>query len=114
MKQIVEEVAYNYATEKTKFRKDVLKEVDADNYVLRHSDCIKDFIRGAAWQANQSPWISIEDRMPEDEQLVLTSSSIYGIKLLVWNDHYNAWDDEDGDDVYCERDKIDAWMPIPE
>lgn len=114
MKQIVEEAAYNYATEKTKFRKDVLKEVDADNYVSRHSDCIKDFIRGVDWQANQSPWISIEDRMPEDEQLVLTSSSIYGIKLLVWNDHYNVWDDEDGDDVYCERDKIDTWMPIPE
>lgn len=71
------------------------------------------FKAGAEWQANQSPWINIEDRMPEDEQLVLTSSSTYGIKLLVWNDHYNVWDDEDGDDVYCERDKIDAWMPIP-
>lgn len=69
---------------------------------------------GAKWQAEQSPWISVEERMPEDEQLVLTRSSIYGVKLLVWNGHYNVWDDEDGDDVYCERDKIDAWMPIPE
>lgn len=30
MKQTVEEAAYDYATNKTKFRKDVLKEVDAD------------------------------------------------------------------------------------
>lgn len=72
------------------------------------------FVAGAEWQAKQAPWISIDERMPEDEQLVLTSSSIYGVRLLVWNGHYNVWDDEDGDDVYCERDKIDAWMPIPE
>nr|DAN48674.1 MAG TPA: Protein of unknown function (DUF551) [Caudoviricetes sp.] len=52
--------------------------------------------------------------MPEDNQLVLTSSGIYGTKLLVWNEYHNVWDDEDGDDVYCERDKIDAWMPLPE
>lgn len=72
------------------------------------------FIAGAEWQSKQSLWISVEERLPEDSQLVLTSSSIYGTKLLVWNDHYKVWDDEDGDDVYCERDKIDAWMSIPE
>lgn len=72
------------------------------------------FIAGAEWQLQQSPWISVEERMPEDNQLVLTSSGIYGTKLLVWNECHNVWNYEDGDDVYCERDKIDAWMPIPE
>lgn len=72
------------------------------------------FKAGAEWQQQQSPWISVEERMPEDNQLVLTSSGIYGTKLLVWNECHNVWDYEDGDDVYCERDKIDAWMPIPE
>ena len=47
MKQTVEEAAYDYAAQKTKFRKDVLKEVDADNYVYRHSDCMEDFQCGA-------------------------------------------------------------------
>lgn len=76
--------------------------------------CHDAFIAGAQWQLQQSPWISVEERMPEDNQLVLTSSGIYGTKLLVWNECHNVWDYEDGDDVYCERDKIDAWMPIPE
>ena len=43
MKQTVEEAAYDYATNKTKFRKDVLKEVDADTYVSRHADSMKIF-----------------------------------------------------------------------
>ena len=38
MKQTLEEAAYDYATNKTKFRKEVLKEVDPDNYVSRKSD----------------------------------------------------------------------------
>lgn len=104
MKQTVEEAAKEYA--------DNLYEPTDRGILYRETQ--KDFIAGVEWQAMQSPWISVNKRMPEDEQLVLTSSSIYGIKLLVWNDHYNVWDDEDGDDVYCERDKIDTWMPIPE
>lgn len=55
MKQTVEEAAYDYAAQKTKFRKDVLKEVDADDYVSRHSDCMEDFQCGVQWQAKQSP-----------------------------------------------------------
>lgn len=47
MKQTVEEAAYDYATNKTKFRKDVLKEVDADTYVSRHADSMDDFQCGA-------------------------------------------------------------------
>ena len=65
MKQTVEEAAYDYATNKTKFRKDVLKEVDADTYVLRHADSMDDFQCGAEWQSKQSPWISVKERLPE-------------------------------------------------
>ncbi len=35
MRQTVEEAAKDYAIGKTFFRKNVLKEVDADDYVLR-------------------------------------------------------------------------------
>lgn len=80
----------------------------------RESDPANAFQAGAMRQAKQSPWIRTEDRLPEDNELVLTSSSIYGTKLLVWNEFHKVWDDEDGDDTYCDRDKIDAWMPIPE
>ena len=71
MKQTVEEVAYDYATNKTKFRKDVLKEVDADTYVSRHADSMEDFQCGAEWQSKQSPWISVKERLPEEGQRVL-------------------------------------------
>lgn len=46
--------AYDYATHKTKFRKDVLKEVDADNYVSRHSDSMEDFQCGVEWERQQA------------------------------------------------------------
>lgn len=71
MKQSIVGAAYDYATEKTKFRKDVLKEVDADNYVARHSDSMEDFQCGAGWQAKQSPWISVNERLPNENEIVL-------------------------------------------
>lgn len=67
MKQSIEEAAHEYATEKTKFRKDVLKEVDADSYVSRRSDSMEDFQCGANWQAKQMAWVSVNDKMPEEE-----------------------------------------------
>lgn len=71
MKQSIEEVAYDYATQKTKFRKEVLKEVDADNYVSRHSDCMEDFQCGYNCRKEESPWISVKERFPEEQQHVL-------------------------------------------
>ena len=39
MRQTIEDAAKDYAIRKTSFRKNVLKEVDADDYVLREDDC---------------------------------------------------------------------------
>lgn len=64
MKQSLDEAAYCYATNKTEFRRDVLKEVNSDNYVTRHSDCRKDFLAGAQWQTKQPPWISVKEQLP--------------------------------------------------
>ena len=71
MKQTVEEAAYDYATNKTSFRKDVLKEVDADTYVSRHADSMEDFQCGAEWQSKQSPWISVKERLPEENENII-------------------------------------------
>lgn len=51
----IEKAAKDYSIGKTYFRRNVLKEVDADNYVLRKGNCSEDFIAGAEWQAKQSP-----------------------------------------------------------
>jgi hypothetical protein len=109
MKQTLEEAAYDYATNKTKFRKEVLKEVDPDNYVSRKSDCMEDFQCGAEWHAKQSPWISVEERLPENNTVVLTRGA-YGF-LICQLSSLGEW--ETGANVNKERLGITHWMPIP-
>lgn len=124
MKQSIEEAAHEYATEKTKFRKDVLKEIDADNYVSRHADCMRDFQCGAEWQAKQVLWIKAKDQLPfvdeddisEQSEPVLVIASArghYEPEILVYNKHYHVWDTADADDYCCDVSDNDLWMPIP-
>jgi hypothetical protein len=109
MKQTVEEAAYDYATNKTSFRKDVLKEVDADTYVSRHADSMEDFQCGAEWQSKQSPWISVKERLPENNTVVLTRGA-YGF-LICQLSSLGEW--ETGANVNKERLGITHWIPIP-
>jgi hypothetical protein len=118
MKQTVEEAAYDYATNKTKFRKDVLKEVDADTYVSRHADSMEDFQCGAEWQSKQSPWINVKERLPEPNKLVLcrmvSNGAIVSGYIVVSSGRspYVATDGgfefEDWNGYEC-----DMWMYIP-
>lgn len=109
MKQEIVEAAYDYATQKTKFRKEVLKEVDADTYVSRHADSMEDFQCGAQWQSKQSPWISVKERLPESNITVLTKGA-YGY-LICFLSNLGEW--ETGANVNEERLGITHWLPIP-
>lgn len=75
MKQTLEEVAYDYATEKTKFRREVLKEVDADNYVSRHADCMEDFQCGYNYCMEQSPWHEVSEEPKKGEHICVQVGS---------------------------------------
>lgn len=118
MKQSIVGAAYDYATEKTKFRKDVLKEVDADNYVPRHSDCMEDFQCGADWQAKQSPWINVNERLPNENEIVLcrmkSNGAIVSGYIFISPEGYACvstspnFEFEDYGGYEC-----DMWMPIP-
>lgn len=113
MKRSIEEAAYDYATEKTKFRKDVLKEVDADNYVLRHADCMEDFQCGVKWQAKQSPWINVEEPVPEEGQMVFALTQREGIFYIHQETFYRAkYLDGYGKWIHG-NSRVLAWMPIP-
>lgn len=32
--------------------------------------------------------------------------------MLYWNCHYECWDDEQGDDYYCDKNEIEKWCPL--
>lgn len=113
MKQTVEEAAYDYATNKTKFRKDVMKEVDADTYVSRHADSMDDFQCGAEWQSKQSPWISVKDKTgcdTSDDCIVMVAN---GDIFKAYFSSKNKWMKSNGGYYDEVIDDVVAWMPIP-
>lgn len=97
MKQTVEEAAKKYSN-------------DCRNR-QRHCEpyCIVDFISGAEWQSKQSPWISVNERLPENNTVVLTRGA-YGF-LICQLSSLGEW--ETGANVNKERLGITHWMPIP-
>lgn len=97
MKQTVEEAARGYSN-------------DCRNR-QRHCEpyCIVDFISGAEWQSKQSPWISVNERLPENNTVVLTRGA-YGF-LICQLSTLGEW--ETGANVNEERLGITHWMSIP-
>lgn len=76
------------------------------------------FKEGARWQANQSPWISVKERLPEESEFVLcrmvSNEAIVGGYIFVSPDGLPCvatlpnfeFDDYGG--YVC-----DMWMPMP-
>ena len=62
------------------------------------------FTAGSEWQAKQSGWISVEERLPEYNKRVFVLHSNGRIDSSVYHCD-NNWDSFDND--------IIAWMPIP-
>lgn len=111
MKQTVEEAAMNFANyesnnlDKLPFKVKTL--VDYDNGLTRG------FKKGADWQAKQSPWISVEEQLPEEGQKVFVLVMCYGTPCI-------------REEKFCRNSNLDrkdrwihgnsvvlAWMPIP-
>lgn len=72
------------------------------------------FKAGAAWQTKQSPWISIDEQFPKDKHPVLCSSQIYGKVVLCYDELSRTWSYPESGEFYCDWDKVDCWMLIPE
>lgn len=113
MGQTVEEAAKDYAIGKTFFRKNVLKEVDADDYVLRKDNCREDFKAGAEWQAKQSPWISVKERLPENQDIVLVRGE-YGGKATAYLHGKDSGFIVYGENAYKVFGEITHWCHIPD
>ena len=74
-----------------------------------HKQSYESFISGAEWQSKQSPWISVKERLPENNTVVLTRGA-YGF-LICQLSTLGEW--ETGANVNEERLGITHWMSIP-
>lgn len=64
-------------------------------------------------------WIKFSEQHPDDNQFCLVWDKYYGNpRILCWNEHYNCWDDEEGDDIEFSVEKnpnrVVYWMALPE
>ena len=76
------------------------------------------FEAGAKWADKnpKSPWISVEDRLPEPEKevIILNKSKQTDIDFLTddFEGGYYWWKSDEI--ICCDDDKITHWMPIPQ
>lgn len=116
MKQTVEEAAREYSNDQ------INRQHHCEPY------CIVDFKAGADWQAKQSPWISVEERLPEEEQRVLVGFLYYYkyddreaesrsyIDTFTYGN--SVWINDNGKsylgkDITRKDIKVICWQPIP-
>lgn len=86
------------------------------------------FIQGAEWHAKQSPWISVEERLPDKGQRVLVGFLYYykyddreaesRKHIDVFTYENGIWTTDDdisylGKSVEKDDIKVICWMPIP-
>lgn len=81
------------------------------------------FRKGAEWKAKQSPWISVNEQLPEESLInpsawsvtckvfVLTSNGNASISQRRWNCNTNRWEWKGSGSF---KDSIVSWMLIPE
>ncbi|MDO4929612.1 MAG: DUF551 domain-containing protein [Bacteroidales bacterium] len=75
---------------------------------------IKDaFIAGAEWQSKQSPWISVEDRLPDYDEQVIVHDAEYEEYFTHRSNNPFVQTDKDGWCSFSSRGKITHWMPVP-
>lgn len=103
MKQTLEEAA----RENILFNHRTVDKTLSGKYLAQFGEM--NFIQGAEWHAKQSPWISVEERLPEIDTMVLTKGA-YGF-LICYLSNFGEW--ETGANVNEERLAITHWMPIP-
>lgn len=104
MKQTVEEVA---------------REAAEDCYECHYDDSLEmrlvkeAFRQGAEWQSKQSPWISVNERLPEEGQKVFVLVMCYGTPCIR-EEKFRRSSNLDTKERWIHGNSIVlAWFPIP-
>lgn len=114
MKQTVEEAARTHWSEST-YNKDAELAYDERDCIvikaLAKAIALRAFKKGAEWQSRQSPWISVEDKLPSLNQKVI----VYNGKQ-VYMSHRTEKDYAKDTNSFLyglQTYNVVAWMPIP-
>jgi hypothetical protein len=87
------------------------------NLAYQRQAMLNMFIKGAEWQAKQSPWVSVKDRLPElgDPVLIRLKDGTVRLAVLDTDDNSDAyfWSDNYSYETISGWDTT-HWMPIPE
>lgn len=120
MKQTVEEAAKEARMASAETLTTYGTHTSLDDFTYLSHDEIAEaaFIKGAEWQAKQFPWISVKERLPEQNELVLcrmvSNGAIVSGYIFVEDKKtprvatQGSFEFEDWNDYEC-----DMWMPIP-
>lgn len=101
MKQTAEEAARGYSN-------------DCRNR-QRHCEpyCIVDFISGAEWQSKQSPWISVNERLPEESGYYFITDGAVVEKVYFFKKWNKFAELGEYSHLFYDEGVIKAWLPIP-
>lgn len=102
MKQTVEEAAKAFANKCYTANIKGGLDYHYDEFDMRNA-----FEAGAEWQSKQSPWISVEERLPEEGQKVLVLIEYMGTIQI--HEHV-YWVESNWAHGYS---RVLGWMPIP-
>lgn len=83
------------------------------DYPYDDIDMINAFKAGAEWQAKQSPWISVKERLQENQDIVLVRGE-YGGKATAYLHGKDSGFIVYGEDAYKVFGEVTHWMPIPD
>lgn len=79
----IEKAAKDYSIGKTHFRRRVLKEVDANDYVLRKDNCRENFIAGAEWRIN-SVWHDAKEIIIKSGYILVEFKTKRSVSYNIW------------------------------
>lgn len=60
-------------------------------------------------------WISFNEKRPDDfERCLVCYKPWQRVIVLTYNFFDECWDDDEGDDYFCDFDEVDFWCSLPD